>query len=154
MQLFPNNALSSKLRCSEVFPGTNMARVLVMCSEAYGGLFLRLRSFINGNNEWRSDSSKGPKRRHQKSATVKDVTQSTLTQRWSVVLGATVDQVASKLIHMRDNHDYAPPPNPPIVVPEMLSAGSGGKRRRAPVYKKKTKQINYSSSKRAIIYNF
>ena len=36
------------------------------------------------------------------------------------VLGAMVDQVASKLIEMRDMHDAAPPPYPPIVLPEMV----------------------------------
>ena len=36
------------------------------------------------------------------------------------VLGATVDQVASKLSEMRDNQNHAPPPNLPIVVPEFV----------------------------------
>ena len=87
-------------------------------------------------------------------ATFNDVIKSTLTPTVGAVLGATVDQVASKLIQMRDNINAAPPPNPPIVVPEIVQAGSGRKRRRAPVYKKATKRINYSSTKRPIIYNF
>ena len=50
-------------------------------------------------------------------ATIKDVIKSTLKPTVGAVLGATVDQVASKLIEMRDNQNDAPPPNPPIVVP-------------------------------------
>ena len=86
-------------------------------------------------------------------ATFKDVIKSTLTPTVGAVLNATVDQVASKLIQMRDNHDAAPPPNPPIVVPEIVQAGSGRKRRRAPVNKKAIKRTKYSSTKRPIIYN-
>ena len=87
-------------------------------------------------------------------ATIKDVIKFTLTPTVGMVLGATVDQVASKLIQMRNNYDTAPPPNPPIVVPEIVKAGSGRQRRRAPVYKKATKRIKYSSTHRPIIYNF
>ena len=86
-------------------------------------------------------------------ATFNDVIKSTLTPTVGAVLGATVDQVASKLIQMHDNNNAAPPPNPPIVVPEIVQAGSGIKRRRAPVYKKATKRIKYSSTQRPIIYN-
>ena len=87
-------------------------------------------------------------------STFKDVIKSTLTPTVGAVLGATVDQVASKLIQMRDNNNAAQPPNQPIVVPEIVQAGSGRKRRRAPVYKKATKRIKYSSTQRPIIYNF
>ena len=87
-------------------------------------------------------------------ATIKDVIKSTLTPTVGAVFGATVEQVASKLIQMRDNNDTAPPPNQPIVVPESVQAGSGRKRRRAPVYKKVTKRIKYSSTQQPIIYNF
>ena len=87
-------------------------------------------------------------------ATFKDVINSTLTPTVGAFLGATVDQVASKLIQMRDNNNAVPPPNPPIVVPEIVQAGSGRKRRRAPVYKKATKRKKYSSTQRPIIYNF
>ena len=87
-------------------------------------------------------------------ATFKDVIKSTLTPTVGAVLGATVDQVASKLIQMRDNNNAAPPPNPPIVVPEIVQAVSGRKRRRAPVYKTATKRIKYSSTQRLIIYKF
>ena len=51
-------------------------------------------------------------------AKVKDVITSTLKPTVSAVLGATVDQVASKLIEMRNNQNDAPPPNPPIMLPE------------------------------------
>ena len=87
-------------------------------------------------------------------ATVKDVIKSTLSPTVGAVIGAMVDQVASKLIQMRDNHDAALPPNRLIVVAEIVQAGSGRKRRRAPVYKKAIKQIKYSSTQRPIIYNF
>ena len=50
-------------------------------------------------------------------ATFKDIIKSTLTPTLGAVLGATVDQVASKLIKMSDNDNTAPPPNPPIMVP-------------------------------------
>ena len=79
-------------------------------------------------------------------ATVKDVIKSALKPTVGAVLGATVDQVASNLIQMRDNHDSAPPPNPPIVVPEIVQAGSGRTSRRAHVYKQATKRNKYSSN--------
>ena len=41
-------------------------------------------------------------------ATVKDVIKSTLKPKVGAVLGATVDQVASKLIEMRNNQNDAP----------------------------------------------
>ena len=63
-------------------------------------------------------------------ATVKDVIKSTLKPTVEAVLGAKVDQVASKLIEMRNNQNNAPPSNPPIVLPELNQAGSGKKRRR------------------------
>ena len=87
-------------------------------------------------------------------ATVKDVIKSTLKPTIGAVLGATVDQVASKIIEMWDNQNDAPPPNPPIVVPEFVQAGSGKKRLSRSVYKKTPKRSKYSSSQRPIIYNF
>ena len=86
-------------------------------------------------------------------ATVTDVIKSTLKPTVGAVLGATVDQVASKLIEMRNNQNDAPPPNPPIVLPEFNQAGSGKKRRRRLVYKA-PKRSKYSSNQRPIIYNF
>ena len=87
-------------------------------------------------------------------ATVKDVVRYVLQPTAGAVLRATVDQVASKLLEMRDNHASAPPPNPPIVVPEIVQAGSGKKHRHAPVYNKSPKRKKYSSNHRPIIYNF
>ena len=87
-------------------------------------------------------------------ATVKDVIKSTLKPTVGALLGATVDQVASKLIAMRDNRNDAPPPNPPIVMPEFVQAGSGNKQRSQTVYKKTPKRTKYSSKQRPIIYNF
>ena len=55
-------------------------------------------------------------------ATVKDVIKSTLKPTVGAVLGATVDEVASKLIEMRNNQNDAPPPNPPIMLPELNQA--------------------------------
>ena len=86
-------------------------------------------------------------------ATVKDVIKSTLKPTVSEVLGATVDQVASKLIEMRNNQNDAPSPNPPIMLPELNQAGSGKKRLSQTVYKKKHKRSKYSSNQRPIIYN-
>ena len=57
-------------------------------------------------------------------ATVKDVNKSTLKPTVGAVLGATVDQVASKLIEMRNNQNDAPPPNPPFMLPELNQAES------------------------------
>ena len=56
----------------------------------------------------------------KESATVKDVVKSVLIPTAGAVLGATVDQVASKLLKMRNNNASAPLPNPPIVVPEIV----------------------------------
>ena len=67
-------------------------------------------------------------------ATVQDVVTAVLKPTVGAVLGATVDQVASKLIQLRDNHDSAPPPNPPIVVPEIVKADYGRKRPHEPLY--------------------
>ena len=86
-------------------------------------------------------------------ATVQDVIKSTLKPTVGAVLGATVDQVASKLIEMRNNQNDASLPNPPIVVPELIQVGSGKKRRRQSVYKT-PKRTKYSSNQRPIIYNF
>ena len=86
-------------------------------------------------------------------ATVKDVIKSRLKPTVGAVWGATVDQVESKLIEMRNNQNNAPPSNPPIVLPELNQAGSGKKRRRWLVYKA-TKRSKYSSNQRPIIYNF
>ena len=69
------------------------------------------------------------------------------------VVGATVDQVVSKLIEMRDNQNDAPPSNPSIVLPELNQAGSGKKRRRQLVYKA-PKRSKYLTNQRPIIYNF
>ena len=87
-------------------------------------------------------------------ATVNDVIQSTLEPTVGEVLGATVDQVASKLIEIRNNLNDAPPPNPPIMLPELNQAGSGKTRRSQTVYKKKPKRSKYSSNQRPSIYNF
>ena len=84
--------------------------------------------------------------------TVTDVIKSTLKPTVGAVLIATVDQVASKLIKMRNNQNDAPPPNPPIVLPELNQAESGKKRRRGLVYKA-LKRSKYSSNQRPIIYN-
>ena len=90
----------------------------------------------------------------KKGATVKEVIKSTLKFMVDAVLGATVDQVASKLIEMRNNQNDAPSPNPPIMLPEINQAGSGKKRRRQIVYKKPPKQSKYLSNQLPIIYNF
>ena len=87
-------------------------------------------------------------------AAVKDVIKSTLKPTVGAFLGATVDQVVSKLIEMRNNQNDAPPPNPPIMLPELNQAGLGKKRRSQTVYKKKPKRSKYSSNQRPIIYNF
>ena len=87
-------------------------------------------------------------------ATVKDVIKFTLKPTVGEVLGATVDQVASKIIEMRNNQNDAPPPNPPFMLPELNQAKSGKKRRRQSVYKKTPKRSKYSSSHRPIIYTF
>ena len=65
----------------------------------------------------------------EEAATVKDIIKSKLKPTVGAVVGATVDQVASKLIEMRNNQYDASPPNPPIVVPEFVQAGSGKKQR-------------------------
>ena len=87
-------------------------------------------------------------------ATVKDVIKSTLKPMVGAVLGATVDQVASKIIEMRNNQNVAPTPNSPNMLPELNQAGSGKKRRSQTVYKKKPKRSKYSSNQLPIIYNF
>ena len=79
---------------------------------------------------------------------------STLKPTVGAVKGATVDQVASKLIEMWDNQIDAPPFNPLIVVPEFVQTGSGNKRRSRSVYKKTPKRTKYLSKQRPIIYNF
>ena len=61
-------------------------------------------------------------------STVKDVIKSTLKPTVGAVFGATVDQVASKLIEMRNNQNDAPPPNPPIMLPELNQAQGQVKR--------------------------
>ena len=85
------------------------------------------------------------------SATVKDVIKSTLKPKVGAVLGATDDQIASKLSEMRNNQNDAPSPNPPIMLHEYNQAGSGQERRRQTVYKKTPKQSKYSSNQRPII---
>ena len=69
-------------------------------------------------------------------------------------LGTTVDQVTSKLIEMRDNHNDAPPSNTPIALPEFVQAGLSNKRRSRSVYKKTPKRTKYSSKQRRIVYKF
>ena len=56
----------------------------------------------------------------KETARVNDVIKCTLKFTVGAVLGATVEQVSSKLIEMRDNPNDAPPPNPPIVVPAFV----------------------------------
>ena len=90
----------------------------------------------------------------KKGKTVKDVIKSTLKPTVGAVLGATVDQVATKLIEMRDNQNDALLPNPPIVVPEFVQASSGNKRRSRSVYKMTHKRTRYSPKQQTIIYNF
>ena len=87
-------------------------------------------------------------------ATVKDVIKSTLKPMVGAVLGATVDQVASKIIEMRNNQNDAPTPNSPNMLPELNQAGLGKKRRSQTLYKKKPKRSKYSSNQLPIIYNF
>ena len=83
-------------------------------------------------------------------ATVKDVIKSTLKLMVGADLGARVDQVASKLIEMRNNLNDAPPLNAPIVVPELIQAGSGKTRRCQSVYKT-FKLTKYSFNQRPSI---
>ena len=90
---------------------------------------------------------------NKKGTTVNDVIKSTLKPTVGAVLGATIDQVAFKLIEMRNNQNDAPPPNPPIMLPELNRAGSGKKRRSQTVYKKTPKRSKYLSNQRPIIYN-
>ena len=87
-------------------------------------------------------------------AKVKDVIKSTLKPPVGAVSGATIDQVASKLIEMRDNQNDAPPPHPPIVVPEFFQASSVNQRRSRSVYKMTPIHAKYSSKQRPIIYKF
>ena len=89
-----------------------------------------------------------------KGSTEKNVIKSTLKPTVGESLGAAIDQMASKLIEMRNNQNDGPPPNPPIMLPELNQAGLGKKRRSQTVYKKKPKRSKYSSNQRPIIYNF
>lgn len=68
-------------------------------------------------------------------STVNNAIKSTLKFTVGVVLGAKVDQVAYKLIEMRNKQNDAPPPNSFIVDPELVQAKSGTERRRQSVYK-------------------
>ena len=76
-------------------------------------------------------------------ATIKDVNMFTLTFTVAAVLGATVDQVASKHIEMPDNTNDTFSLNPPFVVPECVQVGSGKKRHSRSVYKKTFKRTKY-----------
>ena len=87
-------------------------------------------------------------------ATVTGIIKSTLKPTICAVLGATVDQVASKLIEMRNNQNDSPPTNPLIMLPELNQALSDKKRRSQTVYKKKSKHSTYLSNQRPLIYNF
>ena len=58
----------------------------------------------------------GRQRGHQGKCHCENVIKSTVQPKVSAVLGATVDQVASQLIDMRDKHAAAPPFNPPMAV--------------------------------------
>ena len=107
-----------------------------------------------GGNEWHPNSLKAGSEAIKEGVTVKDVINSTLKPTVGAILGATVDQVASKLIEMRNNQNDAPPPNPPIMLPELNQAWSGKTRRSTTVYKKKPKRSKYSSNQRPSIYNF
>ena len=73
-------------------------------------------------------------------ATVKEVIKSTLKPKVGAVLGATVDQVAYKLIEMRDKQNDAPLSNSFIMLPEFVQTGLGNKRRNRSVYKKTPKR--------------
>ena len=85
---------------------------------------------------------------------VKDVIKFTLEPTVGAVLGATVDQIASKQIEMQNNQNDTLPPNPPIMLPELNYTKSNNKRRNQTVYKKKLKQSKYLSKQQPIIYNF
>ena len=87
-------------------------------------------------------------------ATVKDVIKFTLKPTVGAVLCATVDQVASNLIEMRNNQNDALIANLPIMLTELSQAGSGKKRRSQPVYKKTPKRSKYYSNQPPIIYHF
>ena len=89
----------------------------------------------------------------KKNAMVNDVIKFTLKPTIGAVLGATVDQVAFKLIEMRNNQNDAPLSNSFIVLPELNQAKSGNKHRRGLVYKA-PKRSKYSSNQRLSIYNF
>lgn len=59
------------------------------------------------------------------SATVTEVIKSMVQPTVGAVPSATVDQVGSKIIEIRDKHDAAQPPNRLILVPERVQPGSG-----------------------------
>ena len=52
-------------------------------------------------------------------ATIRDVIKSTLKPTVGEILGATLNQVASKIIEMRNNQNDAPSSNPPIMLFEL-----------------------------------
>ena len=89
----------------------------------------------------------------KESATVKDLIKSTLKPTVGAGLGATVDQVASKLIKMQNNQNDAPLPNPPIVVPELIQADSS-KRGAVNLYLRplNVQSINVTSDQLSIIF--
>ena len=72
-------------------------------------------------------------------ATIKDVIKFTHKPMVGAVLGATVDEVASKLIEKRNNKNDALSPNQPIMLPEFNQTGSGKTWRSQTLYKKKLK---------------
>ena len=82
----------------------------------------------------------------KENATVKNVIKFTLKPTISDILGARVDQVASKKIEMRNNYNDSPPPNLLIMLPELNQAGSGKMRPSKTVYKKNPKRCKYSSN--------
>ena len=110
--------------------------------------------YKTSGKERRPNSFKGWQRGHQKGGNNHHVIKSTCKPTVGAVLGATVDQVASKLIEMRNNRADALPPNPHIVLPDIVQVGTGRKRHREIEYKKANKRNNYSSTQRPICYNF
>ena len=63
----------------------------------------------------------------------------------NAIFSATIDQLALKLIKMREKHEGAQKPNYPSVVPAMVQARLGRKRRRAPLITT-TKRLKYFSN--------
>ena len=131
---FFNKAPNLKFRCSGGPLNSNISRVLTMVFAVNRGIVFRWQDLLTGIYKISNYFFPIRQRSHQRRCNNRKRNIISRQIQTIAVVNGLFDQIANRLIQMKDSHDAALPSNPSIVVFELVLSGSCSQRRLKHLY--------------------